>query len=117
MRPKPKLERFETLEAYLEALIEWKLEQRLELDREWLRRLKSGTSSPVIPGRCTDCPPLDAEAPSPGAWTGLNRSTIDHRNTLRSSPSSPAETQNSRDIGQIPGPSGRIGLDHGVLWQ
>jgi hypothetical protein len=39
MRPKPKLECFETLEAYLEALIEWKFEQRLELDREWLRRV------------------------------------------------------------------------------
>jgi hypothetical protein len=39
MRPKPKLECFETLEAYLEAMIEWKLEQRLELYREWLYRL------------------------------------------------------------------------------
>jgi hypothetical protein len=39
MQPKPKLESFETLEAYLEALIDWKFEQRLELDREWLRSL------------------------------------------------------------------------------
>jgi hypothetical protein len=29
MQPKPKLESFETLEAYLEALIDWKFEQRL----------------------------------------------------------------------------------------
>ena len=39
MRPKPKLACYETLEAYLEALIDWKFEQRAAFDREWLRRL------------------------------------------------------------------------------
>jgi hypothetical protein len=39
MQPRPKLECFETLEAYLEALIDWKLEQRGAADLEWLRLL------------------------------------------------------------------------------
>ena len=37
MRPKPKLACYERLEAYLEALIDWKFEQRAAFDREWLR--------------------------------------------------------------------------------
>jgi hypothetical protein len=40
MPPKPQLESFESLEAYLEALVEWKLDQRFAgIDREWLRQV------------------------------------------------------------------------------
>jgi hypothetical protein len=41
MQPKPKLESFETLEAYLEALIDWKFEQRICQDSlfgQWVVR-------------------------------------------------------------------------------
>jgi len=34
---KPVLKDFPTLEAYLEALVDWKFEQRAAIDREWLR--------------------------------------------------------------------------------
>ena len=34
---KPILKDFPTLEAYLEALVDWKFEQRAAIDREWLR--------------------------------------------------------------------------------
>ena len=39
MRPKPKLACYQTLESYLEALVDWKFEQRLESDRAWLATL------------------------------------------------------------------------------
>ena len=39
MPPKPELEGFDTIEAYIEALIEWHFQMRYERDREWLRRL------------------------------------------------------------------------------
>jgi len=43
MRPKPRLESFQTLEAYLEALVEWHLDQRFAVvDYEWLRQVGIG---------------------------------------------------------------------------
>jgi len=40
MQPKPRLEAFESLEAYLEALLDWKLDQRFAaVDCEWLRQV------------------------------------------------------------------------------
>ncbi len=40
MRPKPCLESFQTLEAYLEALVEWHLDRRFDgIDRAWLRQV------------------------------------------------------------------------------
>ena len=40
MRPKPEFESFESLEAYLEALIVWHLDQRFDgIDRAWLRQV------------------------------------------------------------------------------
>lgn len=36
MPPKPKLASFPTLEAYLEALVDWKIEERAAYDRDWL---------------------------------------------------------------------------------
>jgi hypothetical protein len=40
MRHKPRLENFQTLEAYLEALVEWLVERRFDgIDREWLRQV------------------------------------------------------------------------------
>jgi hypothetical protein len=40
MQPKPRLESFESLEAYLEALMDWKLDQRFAaVDCEWLRQV------------------------------------------------------------------------------
>ena len=40
MRPKPRLENYQTLEAYLEALVEWHLERRFDaIDRAWLRQV------------------------------------------------------------------------------
>jgi hypothetical protein len=40
MQPKPQFESCESLEAYLEALIEWLVDRRFEaIDREWLRQV------------------------------------------------------------------------------
>jgi hypothetical protein len=40
MRHKPRLENFQTLEAYLEALVEWLVERRFDaIDCEWLRQV------------------------------------------------------------------------------
>lgn len=40
MPPKPKLHDYPTLEAYLEALVDWKLDRHFAvIDREWLRLL------------------------------------------------------------------------------
>jgi hypothetical protein len=40
MPPKPALESFASLEAYLEALVGWLLDQRFAaMDREWLRAI------------------------------------------------------------------------------
>ena len=40
MQPKPRLESFTSLEAYLEAMVEWHLDRRFDgLDREWLRQI------------------------------------------------------------------------------
>ena len=37
IKAKPRLADFPTLEAYLEALVDWKFEQRKAADFEWLR--------------------------------------------------------------------------------
>jgi len=43
MRPKPRLESFTSLEAYIEALVEWHLERRFDAaDCEWLRQVGIG---------------------------------------------------------------------------
>ena len=40
MPPKPQFESCESLEAYLEALMEWLVVRRFEaIDREWLRQV------------------------------------------------------------------------------
>ena len=40
MQPKPHLESFASLEAYLEALVEWHLDRRFDgIDRAWLRQV------------------------------------------------------------------------------
>lgn len=40
MQPRPRLESFQTLEAYLEALVVWHLDMRFDaIDREWLRQV------------------------------------------------------------------------------
>jgi len=43
VRPKPRLESFTSLEAYIEALVEWHLERRFDAaDCEWLRQVGIG---------------------------------------------------------------------------
>jgi hypothetical protein len=40
MPPKPQFESFDSLEAYLEALIQWLIDRRFDaIDREWLRQV------------------------------------------------------------------------------
>ena len=61
MQPKPRLENYQTLEAYLEALVEWHLERRFDaIDRAWL------------PGRRRVGGPVRAYVRAiAGGWPGL----------------------------------------------